>query len=44
MFTILVFVAGLFLGKYWDQVNAFIKSKLDQSKNSDGGVNRLDDQ
>jgi len=43
MFTILVFVAGLFLGKYWEQVNDFIKAKLDQSKKADGGVQRLDD-
>lgn len=44
MFTIIVFfVAGWFLGRHWDQVNAFVKSKLDQSKKSSGGVNRIDE-
>jgi len=43
MFTILVFIAGIFLGKYWEEVLAFVKAKLDQSKKSDGNVQRLDD-
>ena len=43
MFTIIVFVAGWFLGRYWDQVNSMVKAKLDQSKKSGGGVNRLDE-
>jgi len=43
MFTVLVFIAGLFLGMYWEQVNEVIKAKLNQSKKANGGVQRLDD-
>jgi len=43
MFTIIVFIAGVLLGKNWEQVMSFVNSKLNQSKNSDGGVTRVDD-
>ena len=43
MGTVLVFVAGWFLGRYWDQVNTFIKNKLNKSNSSTGGVTRLND-
>ena len=43
MGTLIVFVAGWFLGRYWDQVNALVKKKLNQSKNSNGGVTRMGD-
>ncbi len=43
MTTVIVFIAGLFIGKFWEQINDFIKAKLEQSKNSTGSVNRLDD-
>ncbi len=44
MWTLIVFVAGWFLGRYWDQVNKLVKDKLEQSKKSDGGVNRINDE
>jgi len=43
MGTVLVFVVGWFLGRYWDQVNDMVKKKLEKSQNSDGGVTRISD-
>ncbi len=43
MYTLLIFIAGWFLGRYWDQVNAIVKDKLDKSKNSSGSVSRMND-
>lgn len=44
MFTLIVFVGGWFLGRYWDQVNEIVKDKLNQSKKSDGGVTRISEE
>jgi len=43
VFTIIVFVAGWFLGRNWDQAKAFFMNKLAQSSSADGGTRRLDD-
>jgi len=42
MFTfLLTLVGGWLLGRYWDQVTDFVKTKLNQSQKSDGGVTRV---
>ncbi len=43
MFTIIVFVAGWFIGRHWDEINQLVRKKLNQSQKSSGSVNRLDD-
>jgi len=41
---ILTLVVGWCLGRYWDQVTEFVKSKLNQSQKADGGVTRVGDE
>lgn len=41
--TIITLLIGWGLGRYWDQVTAFVKTKLNQAQKSDGGVTRTDD-